>query len=314
MALKDNWVDKIDGVDDVLSEHINDIAHGVIELEENQKSEAEPNSAAVRGSSGQLKVATPIENDDSVNLKFLKEKASNAFVGEKIGNQIEINDLAFSPNFCSISVESKNLVPLEYTSAKRGTSVTISGVTFTVNGDGSVTLNGKNNGSDNSSFFIYNDYNKPLVLKKGTYIGNSSKNDAAKLGLNGLIHEGSVYMSFGGTYTIEKDTAFRFIYFGVQKGSTREFNGETFYPMLMRGTVLEDYTEPIEGGTDVLITSGIREINSKVGEDLSVQNVENGSVFQAQNPRVSLTAKYNRDINSVYEELKNAIISMGANI
>ena len=311
MALKDKWIDKIDGVDDVLSEHINDVAHGVIELEENQKFEAEPNSTAVRGSSGQLKVAAPIENGDSVNLKFFKEKASNAFVGEKIGNQIEINDLAFSPNFCSISVESKNLVPLVYKTANRGTSVTISGVTFTVNSDGSVTLNGKNNGKDNSSFFLVNSTSQPLVLKKGTYIGGVG---IKGLYLSGLVHETGKYVYFSTPYTAEKDIALRFLYFGVSKGATTEFNGETVYPMLMRGTVCEDYVEPIEDGTDVLITSGIREINSKVGEDLSVQNVENGSVFQAQNPRVSLMAKYNRDINSVYEELKNAIISMGANV
>ena len=33
MALKDTWKDKIDGVDDVLAEDINDIAKAVIELE-----------------------------------------------------------------------------------------------------------------------------------------------------------------------------------------------------------------------------------------------------------------------------------------
>lgn len=310
MALKDRWKDKIDGVDDVLSEHINDVAHGVIELEEKQKSEAEPDSTAVRGSSGQLKVATPTENDDSVNLKFFKENASNAFVGEKIGNQIEINDLTFSPNFCSISVESKNLVPTVYRSAKRGDSVTIAGITFTVNEDGSVTLSGKNDGTDHSSFLFVNSQENPLILKKGTYIGSTGSD----LKITGLIKKTTKYVNFSSPYTIEEDTAFCQLYFGTMKGSKREFNGETVYPMLMRGTVCEDYVEPIEDGTDVLITSGIREINSKVGEDLSVQNVENGSVFQAQNPRVSLVAKYNRDINSVYEELKNAIISMGANI
>lgn len=34
MSLKGNWTDKVDGVDDVLAEHINEIAHSVIELEE----------------------------------------------------------------------------------------------------------------------------------------------------------------------------------------------------------------------------------------------------------------------------------------
>ena len=34
MALKDKWVDKQDGIDDVLAEDINSIANAVIELEE----------------------------------------------------------------------------------------------------------------------------------------------------------------------------------------------------------------------------------------------------------------------------------------
>jgi hypothetical protein len=34
MALKDTWIDRVDGVDDVSSEDPNVIAHAVIELEE----------------------------------------------------------------------------------------------------------------------------------------------------------------------------------------------------------------------------------------------------------------------------------------
>ena len=33
MALKDTWVDKVDGVDDVLAETTNNIANSVIDLE-----------------------------------------------------------------------------------------------------------------------------------------------------------------------------------------------------------------------------------------------------------------------------------------
>lgn len=36
MALKNNWKDKKDNVDDILAEHINSIAHAVIENEENK--------------------------------------------------------------------------------------------------------------------------------------------------------------------------------------------------------------------------------------------------------------------------------------
>lgn len=35
MALKNKWIDKIDGVDDVVAEDINSIAQAVIDLEEN---------------------------------------------------------------------------------------------------------------------------------------------------------------------------------------------------------------------------------------------------------------------------------------
>jgi uncharacterized protein YgfB (UPF0149 family) len=35
MALKEIWVDKVDGVDDVIAEDINNIAQSVIDLEEN---------------------------------------------------------------------------------------------------------------------------------------------------------------------------------------------------------------------------------------------------------------------------------------
>ena len=48
MALKAKWTDKIDGVDDVLSEHINDVDHGVIELEEFNKPST-PKTEILRG-------------------------------------------------------------------------------------------------------------------------------------------------------------------------------------------------------------------------------------------------------------------------
>lgn len=35
MGLKETWVDKVDGVDDVMAEDINAIAQAVIDLEEN---------------------------------------------------------------------------------------------------------------------------------------------------------------------------------------------------------------------------------------------------------------------------------------
>jgi hypothetical protein len=35
MSLKENWKDKVDGVDDIMADDVNSIAHAVIEIEEN---------------------------------------------------------------------------------------------------------------------------------------------------------------------------------------------------------------------------------------------------------------------------------------
>ena len=45
MSLKDTWVDKIDGVDDAIAEDINEVAHAVIDLENEQQE-------AVKGENG----------------------------------------------------------------------------------------------------------------------------------------------------------------------------------------------------------------------------------------------------------------------
>lgn len=46
MPLKDKWVDKNNGVDDVLAEDINDIAHAVIDLEKGGGGSALPEVTA----------------------------------------------------------------------------------------------------------------------------------------------------------------------------------------------------------------------------------------------------------------------------
>ena len=250
-----------------------------------------------------------------VNEKL--DKKSNALIGEKVGASITFDDIAPDTNAVTVSVESKNLVPLVYKTANRGTSVTISGVTFTVNSDGSITLNGKNNGNDNSSFFLVSSTAQPLVLKKGTYIGRTWVDGH---GLSGLVHETGKYMSFTSPYTIEEDTAFRFLYFGVGKGSTREFNGETVYPMLMRGTVCEDYVEPVANGTSVTLSRDGQEISTAVGETVEFVEgadcgvIEQGSSIISDNEGVALHAEYNRDINIAFAELRQAIISLGGNV
>ena len=273
------------------------------------KEEAVPSSVPKRGENAELAVGDPVEALDAVNLRTMNRKTANALIGEKSGGAVVLDDVAPVPNTVKVTLESMNLVPVEYTDAKRGSSITRAGITFTVNEDGSVTLSGKNDGTNNSSFLLFYSIENPLILKKGTYIGSTGSD----LSIKGLTKKTSEYMSFSSPYTIEEDTAFRIIYFGADKGSKREFNGETVYPMLMRGTVAEDYVEPVEAGTGVTLTRGEEEIPTAVGETLELSDVAKGSTLSVGDG-AALYVEYNRDINEAFAELQQAIISLGGNI
>ena len=70
MALKDTWVDKVDGVDDILSKDINSIAHSVIEIDRKSKS-------------------------NELEILGLKEKDEDIL--EKLSNKIEFVDVDVLP-------------------------------------------------------------------------------------------------------------------------------------------------------------------------------------------------------------------------
>jgi hypothetical protein len=149
-----------------------------------------------------------------------------------------------------VSVESKNLLPREYVTGKIGETVDRNGIKYTVNTDGSITLNGKNNGNGDSAFFLFGK-SYGYVLRKGTYVANNNV-DGASFTL--YIEKTNKYPTLSTPYTVEQDTNITQAYITVRKGSTKEFTGETFYPMLMRGTVVEEYTPPVGDLSSVTLT------------------------------------------------------------
>jgi hypothetical protein len=232
--------------------------------------------------------------------------------GEKAGSSVVLDDIAPAPNVVTVSVESKNLVPLVYHQNWNGNNpVTIRGIVFTTNEDGSITMNGTFDGTGNISFFLVSSSTKPFVLKKGTYISGT-----------GLSYASLSYMTVDGKYggfyhvTLEEETKFQYLYLSMQKSQIngKTFNGETIYPMLMRGTVLEEYTEPVAAGTAVTMTCGEEEIETSVGETVELVDVAQGATITTDNEAVALYAEYHRDINKAFEELRQAIISLGGNV
>lgn len=140
--------------------------------------------------------------------------------------------------------KSKNLLVYPYAD----TTKTTNGITFTDNGDGSITINGTNNGGGNANFFFTSYKYK---FKKGTYtLGNfaSENNACAVVAYDGkYYHQAKANSSV--TFTISEDISDdieTYIYMGVVKNDTFTFNNVVVKPMFVSGTELGDY-QPYNG-------------------------------------------------------------------
>lgn len=112
------------------------------------------------------------------------------------------------------------------------------GITFTANEDGSITLNGTNNGEANSVFYISKD--DYTTLPKGSYVGS-----AMPAGINFMgVEKGGGYLTLDRKITINESTSLRSVYIQVAKGNTTVFNNVKVYPMLNVGTVADNYERP----------------------------------------------------------------------
>lgn len=267
---------------------------------------------ASRGENGTVKVADAVEADDAVNLGTMARMTANPLHGEAAGSSVVLDDIAPAPNVVTVSVESKNLVPLVYRQNWNGNNtVTIRGIVFTTNEDGSITMNGTHDGTGDVSFFLVSSTTNPFVLPKGTYIG---KTGLDYMGLGCMTVDGK-YGGFYPTTTLEEETKFQYLYLSMMRDKIngKTFNGETVYPMLMRGTVIEDYTQPVAAGTAVTMTCGEEEIPTAVGETVVLSDVAVGTALSVDGD-AALYAAYNRDINHAFAELQQAIISLGGNV
>ncbi len=247
-----------------------------------------------------------------VTLAYAHAAFSNPLHGEAAGSSAVLDDIAPAPNVVTVSVESKNLVPLVYYQNRDGRNpITIRGIVFTTNEDGSITMNGTHDGTGNVSFFLVSSTTNPFVLPKGTYIG---KTGLDYIDFGHMTVEGK-YGNFNSPKILEEETKFQYLYLSMtqNKINGKTFNGETVYPMLMRGTVPEDYTEPVAAGTAVTMTCGEEEIPTAVGETVVLSDVAVGTALSVDGD-AALYAAYNRDINHAFAELQQAIISLGGNV
>ena len=153
----------------------------------------------------------------------------------------------------------KNL--LENKTKKSGIS---KGITFTLNGDGSYTLNGTNDGTGNSTVFLSGSSN-PTTLKAGTYYTIPTPNGVQIVGAK--IGGGYFQLAPSSTnqFTLNEDTQAQ-IYIQVPNGITTTYNNIKVYPMISTTPITQsdyepygvmpspDYPSPIESIAEISAT------------------------------------------------------------
>lgn len=176
---------------------------------------------------------------------------ANALKGKVTGeNAVRIDDGSPIEHEMNVRVSSKNLIPYPYTD----TTKTEKGVTFTDNGDGTITVNGTATGTGDFTFCV-----APLTVPAvGDYklsLGASGSGDIYYIQayINGVAGATDAQ---GGHYAIsdtstQKITLIRFYF---KTGAT--FDNLVIKPQFERGTTATDYTPYVDVSTVALTQRG----------------------------------------------------------
>lgn len=184
-------------------------------------------------------------------LKFT-DVSSNAY-RSTVPNGVE--PFARVDKIGGMTYKSKNLFAFPYSSA----TLTSAGITFTDNGDGSITLNGTNDGQYNSTFFL-STAEKPINFHAGTYRAAAFGSNGERLSsIEFVAYDGVEWISIHNKpLTIDKNRSFG-IYIQIPKGETNVYDNVTVYPMLNEGTTALPYEPYFEG----LRSASVSELKSE---------------------------------------------------
>lgn len=198
-----------------------------------------------------------VESDVPADAKFTDTTNSDITA---TGNPVQIDGLQGGVPFSEITVSGKNL--LKYPYMTESGKVT-SGVTFTANSDGSITLNGTSTAY--GSFNFTSRLTKDLLLN-GTYTLSGATADA-KLAINATRDGKATTIirtqssSIFTTSYHDNDNEYGFAVF-VEFDAGKTFDNLTIFPQLELGSTPTAYEPPITGreltinvnGTDYTIT------------------------------------------------------------
>ena len=175
---------------------------------------------------------------------------ANALVGNESGTVVAMDDVSPLEHKIPVKVRSKNLIPYPY----RTNTTTIDGVTFTDNGDGTVTLNGI---ATNAIIYAPIVASNSVYLEPGTYtvssdvIGNYGW---FYLQFKAVENDGNIgdVLATSKTFTINEA---RHLRFNLRISAGASFSDVVVKPQLEPGTTATPYTPYVPDDTEVTVKS-----------------------------------------------------------
>ena len=153
-----------------------------------------------------------------------------------------------------------------------GVSNTSNGITFTVNDDKTILVDGNNDGTANSSFIINN-----YSLKAGTYILNGCPSGGSSTTYRLAIQKTSGWSvlaldtgSGSKQFTIDEATNIQVAIF-IQKGQT--ISNLLFKPMIRLSSIIDDTYEPYQSASSLFVLDQpLRSLPNGVKDELVIEN------------------------------------------
>lgn len=205
---------------------------------------------------------------------YIKNSYANAIKGTAKGEIVRVDDVSPIEHSVKCIARGKNLIPYPYAD----TTKTIGGITFTDNGDGSITANGT--ATSNAVFYFTNvgtnQYINGTVCLSGCPEGGSVSGSGYSVRLNQYINgvETSGLVDTGAGKSGDFDNKLVRVYFVILTGTTVE--NLTVAPMLEYGVVPSVYEPWIDPSTIAVTGCGKNLFDSNVFNSVTGWKYENG--------------------------------------
>lgn len=162
--------------------------------------------------------------------------------GEALFKKLEPKGDAYQQTYSGKNLLNTNALnrTLPYTTTSRG-------ITFKLEADGSITLNGTNDGTGNSVLWLYQNP-ITMALNAGSYTGDLNPSNGVYQAVDLVAYDGVKYWGFRQNATNPMGQSNWQFYIQVGNGTTTTFSNYKIYPMLEAGTTKSPY-EPYTGGS-----------------------------------------------------------------